>query len=79
VLVHCLADSGAAETYTEDGRKMVVPPQQKVMSFLWYWSTKEVIQLQYGEQAAGRQSMEQWVEKFQETGNVLLEVGSREA
>jgi hypothetical protein len=84
MLIDCPADSGAAETYTADERKMSVlpsppPPRPKktVVSVLGYWETKSVIQVQicyrreYGEQAPGRQSIKRWLEQFQETGSVL--------
>jgi hypothetical protein len=84
ILIDCLADSGAAETYTADKRKMAVPPppQQKAMSVLWYWETRSVIQMQrryrreYGEQAPGRQSIKRWLEHFQETVSVLHKKGA---
>jgi hypothetical protein len=76
------ADSGAAETYTADWRKMAVSPQEKTTSVMWYWETKSIIQVQrryrrdYGEKAPGRQSIKRWFKPFQETGSVLLKKGA---
>jgi hypothetical protein len=70
VLIDCPADSGAAETYTADERKMAISPQQKAVFVLWYRETKSVIQEQrryrreYGEQAPGRQYIKRWLEQF---------------
>jgi hypothetical protein len=46
MLIDCLADSGTAEKYTADKRKMAISLQQKAISLLWYWETKSVIQVQ---------------------------------
>jgi hypothetical protein len=44
VLIDFAADSGAAEMYTADERKMSIFPNKKAVSMLWYSETNPVIQ-----------------------------------
>lgn len=46
VIIDFATDTGAAEGYAADERKMAVFSPQKAISVLWYWEIKSVIPVQ---------------------------------